>query len=89
MDIITRLLGRETVCSKDIARERLRLVLVHDRTSVSPELISLLKEELIKVLQQYMDIDMESLMVNIENEENSVALVANIPIRAMKRAVNS
>jgi cell division topological specificity factor len=56
---------------------------------VSPELLNLLKEDLIKVLQQYMDIDMDSLIVSIENEENSVALVANIPIKSMRRAANS
>lgn len=89
LEIITRLFGKDSICSKDIAKERLRLVLVHDRTAVSPELLNLLKEDLIKVLQQYMDIDMDSLLVNIENEANSVALVANIPIKAMKRAVNS
>ncbi|HNX92639.1 MAG TPA: cell division topological specificity factor MinE, partial [Syntrophomonas sp.] len=72
--------------SKDIARERLRLVLVHDRSMVSPEVISLLRDDLIKVIQKYMDIDLEGLLVNIEGEDNSVALIANIPIKGMKRA---
>ncbi len=89
LEIISRLFGKDSPSSKDIARERLRLVLVHDRTNVSPELLNLLKEDLIKVLQQYMDIDMDSLIVSIENEENSVALVANIPIKSMRRAANS
>ncbi len=89
LEIISRLFGKDSPSSKDIARERLRLVLVHDRTNVSPELLNLLKEDLIKVLQQYVDIDMDSLIVSIENEENSVALVANIPIKSMRRAANS
>jgi len=86
LDLLARLFGKESPSSKDIARERLRLVLVHDRTAVSPEFISALKEDLIRVIQKYMDIDLESLLVNIEGEDNSVALVANIPIKGLKKA---
>lgn len=85
LELINRIFGRETN-SKDIARERLRLVLVHDRSTVSPEIISLLRDDLIQVIQKYMDIDLEGLLVNIEGEETSVALIANIPIKGMKRA---
>ena len=85
LELINKIFGRETN-SKDIARERLRLVLVHDRSMVSPEVISLLRDDLIKVIQKYMDIDLEGLLVNIEGEDNSVALIANIPIKGMKRA---
>lgn len=89
LDILSRIFNKDTVSSKDIARERLRLVLVHDRASVSPEFLNALKEDLIKVIKEYMDIDEEALLVNLENEENSVALVANIPVRGFKRAVNA
>jgi cell division topological specificity factor len=85
LELISRIFGRETN-SKDIARERLRLVLVHDRSTVSPEIINLLRDDLIQVIQKYLDIDLEGLLVNIEGEDNSVALIANIPIRGMKRA---
>jgi len=88
LDIINRLLGRENAGSRDIARERLRLVLIHDRASVSPNFLNTLKEELIRVIREYMEIDEESLVVDLENEENSIALVANIPIRGFKRAAN-
>lgn len=36
LDLIQRLFGKDSACSKDIAKERLRLVLVHDRVNVSP-----------------------------------------------------
>ncbi len=88
MDIIARFFGKDSTASKDVARERLRLVLIHDRSLVSPELINALKLDLIKVIQQYMDIDVESLLVNLENGDDSVALVANIPIKGLKRAAN-
>lgn len=84
LELINRIFGRETN-SKDVARERLRLVLVHDRSMVSPEIVSMLRDDLIQVIQKYMDIDLEGLLVNIEGEDNSVALIANIPIKGLKR----
>lgn len=89
LDILSKIFNKDTVASKDIARERLRLVLVHDRASVSPDFLNALKEDLIRVIKEYLDIDEEALLVNLENEENSVALVANIPVRGFKRAVNA
>lgn len=87
IDFISRLFNRDS-SSKEVARERLKLVLIHDRSSASPELINALKSDLIEVIQQYMDIDVESLIVNLENEDDTMALIANIPVRSLKRAVN-
>ncbi len=88
LDIISRIFFRDNGGSREVARERLRLVLIHDRASVSPNFLNAMKEELIRVIREYMDIDEESLVVNFENEDDSVALVANIPIRGFRRAVN-
>ncbi|MEQ8200908.1 MAG: cell division topological specificity factor MinE [Syntrophomonadaceae bacterium] len=87
IDFIAKFFNKDS-SSKDVARERLRLVLIHDRSTVSPELISALKADLIEVIQQYMDIDVESLIVNLENEDDTMALIANIPVRSLKRVVN-
>lgn len=85
LDVLNKLFARDNVPSKEIARERLRLVLVHDRASFSPEFLNSLKEDLIKVIRDYLDIDEEALQVNLENEDNSIALVANIPVKGFKR----
>ena len=87
LDFLTKLFGREEEApSKATAKERLRLVLVHDRASLSPQLLEILKEELIGVISKYMEIDKEELEVNLDSSNDSVALVANIPVRQMKRA---
>ncbi|NLT19466.1 MAG: cell division topological specificity factor MinE [Syntrophomonadaceae bacterium] len=88
LDIIARILNREAGGSREIAKERLRLVLVHDRSSSSPELLNALKEDLIKVIRDYLEIDEEALLVNFENESDSVALIANIPVKGFRRVVN-
>jgi cell division topological specificity factor MinE len=79
------MLGKENASSKNVAKERLRLVLVHDRASISPYMLNKLKEDLIKVISNYMEIDESSLEVNLNQDDKEVALVANIPVLKMKR----
>ncbi len=89
LELINRLFGRENHSSKTVAKERLRLVLVHDRAGVSPELLQTLKIDLIKVISNYMEIDEHALEVSLDSSENQVALVANIPVKNMKRSIQS
>lgn len=84
LDLLNRVFGRESH-SKDVAKERLRLVLVHDRASVSPQFLEALKNDLIQVISRYMEIDDHSMDMNFTTEDGSIALVANIPVRRMKR----
>ncbi|MGI6679364.1 MAG: cell division topological specificity factor MinE [Dehalobacterium sp.] len=85
-DFIGRFFGKENGNSKKIAKDRLRLVLVHDRSNVSPEIMERLKEDLIDVINKYLEIDQTSLEVSLNStEDDSIALVANIPILGMRR----
>lgn len=78
--------------SKDIAKERLKLVLIHDRANVSPQFLEMVKGEIIKVIQNYMEIDESELDIQLtktkSEDGNRVvpALVANIPIRNVKNS---
>ena len=85
LDFLLRVFGKDNNSSKNVAKDRLRLVLVHDRADVSPQLLEDLKEDLIKVITSYMEIDEKALEVNFDNSDNTVALVANIPVIKMKR----
>ena len=85
LDFLIRIFGRDTNSSKNVAKERLRLVLVHDRANVSPQMLEALKNDLIRVISNYMEIDVEALEVNLDTSDNTVALVANIPVKKMKR----
>lgn len=88
LDFLNKIFGREPSGSKNVAKERLRLVLVHDRANVSPELLTSLKNDLIKVISNYMEIDESALEVNLDSNDSQVALVANIPVKSMKRTKN-
>lgn len=76
--------------SKDIAKERLKLVLIHDRANVSPQFLEMIKGEIIDVISDYMEIDENGLQITLtrtkrEYDNSTVpALVANIPIKRMK-----
>ncbi len=68
-----------------LARERLRLVLVHDRTSTSPGLLEMLREDLIDVISGYMEIDRDGMEVSLSRASDSVMVVASIPVIRVKR----
>lgn len=88
LDFIAKIFGKESG-SKNVAKERLRLVLVHDRASMSPQMLESLKTDLIQVISNYMVIDEANLEVNLDSSGNTVALVANIPVKGMKRVAGA
>ena len=79
-EIINKLLGRE-VSSASTARERLQLVLAHDRCDLSPELLDQMRKEILDVVAKYVEIDLEEGAVSLETEDRMTALVANLPIK--------
>ena len=76
--------------SKNLAKERLMLVLIHDKANVSPQFLEMVKGEIIKVIKQYMEIDEDSLDIQLTKTKSDAgdrivpALVANIPILNVK-----
>lgn len=74
--------------SKDVAKERLRLILIHDRSDLSPELLDMMKSEILQVISKYVEIDHADVDVKLSKtdleEGNSPALIANIPIKKLK-----
>ena len=59
MGLLEKLFGKGThhVASKEVAKERLRVVLIHDRSDVSPELLETLRQEIIAVISEHVIID--------------------------------
>jgi len=70
--------------SKDIAKSRLKLILVQDRLSISEEVMQSLQSEITKLLSKYFTIKTDEVEMDLEREGNALALVANIPILGMK-----
>ncbi len=79
-DILNKLIGRQQ-SSANTAKERLQLVLAHDRSDLSPELLDQMRREILNVVAKYVEIDMDEGAVSLETEDRMTALVANLPIK--------
>ncbi len=73
--------------AKPRAKERLQIVLMHDRAEISPEMLDNLRQDMIAVITRYMDIDTSKIEMDFDRADRSVAFVANIPVIRIKRGV--
>lgn len=83
-DWFDRLMGR-TPSSASQAKERLKLVLINDRTDLTPQELEILKNELIEVIARHVDIDPTAVNISMTQEGREQRLVADIPLRPLKR----
>lgn len=95
INFFKKILGAEqkTDKSKDTAKERLHLVLIQDRASVSADFLEAMKQEIIDVIKKYIEIDESAIDVRLTNKTNedgtngAPALYANIPITNVKATI--
>mgnify|MGYP000856326426 CR=1 FL=1 len=69
----------ENKTSKNVAKERLKLVLVHDRVDCSPQLLNMIKDDILKVISNYAEIEEDGLEIKMsktrsENGDRPVSL---------------
>ena len=79
-----RLLRREPH-SANQAKERLKLVLIHDRTDLPPGMLDALKDELITVISRHIEIDPNAVRIEMTQDGREQRLIADIPLRAVRR----
>jgi cell division topological specificity factor len=84
---LAQLLGGNTQNSGETARQRLQLVLIQDRCDIAPETLEAMRHDIMEVLSRYLDIDETNVGVGLEREDQKVALVANVPVKSVKRGV--
>jgi cell division topological specificity factor len=82
-EMIRKWFGRETddADSKNVAKDRLRLVLVHDRSMLPPETLDALRAELVEVVSRYFEVDHATLSMDVQRTRESWALMVNLPLR--------
>lgn len=71
---------QETESAKETACNRLRVVLMQDRTNLTPELMERMRKELVELLSKYVEMDKEALELNLEQDGDQVALMLSIPV---------
>ena len=67
------------------AKERLQLVLIHDRTDLTPAELNELKDELIQVISRHVEIDPDAVQIDLQHDGRTQRLVADIPLRSVTR----
>lgn len=74
---------------KEVAKDRLKLILIHDRGDLAPETLENIRKEILEVISKYIEIDMRDVDISLSKSEDiqgesSPALIANIPIKNLK-----
>jgi len=67
--------------SKETAKERLRLILIHDRIELSPGKMEELKNDLREVFKKHLNVKTEDFDISVSRKKDSMALEADIPLR--------
>lgn len=83
-NFLEKLFGKDKK-SANIAKERLKLVLIHDRTDISPGQLDSLKNELIDVISKYIKIEPNKVKINMTQDGKEHRLIADIPITSASR----
>jgi len=81
---LEQLLGKKSK-SADQAKERLKLVLIHDRTDLSPAILEDIKNELLAAISKHVEIDPREVAINLTQDGREQRLVADIPLKPARR----
>jgi cell division topological specificity factor len=79
MNWFERLIGKKEK-SGSTAKQRLQMVLIHDRADISPGLLEQIKDDIIEVIAKRLEINPETVVVNLDNTAQESRLVAEIPL---------
>lgn len=78
MNFFDRLRGDRR--SATAAKERLQLVLIHDRADFPPGKLEALKDDLIATLSRHVEIDTKRVNISLTQDRHQQRLVADIPL---------
>ncbi|MCD8151246.1 MAG: cell division topological specificity factor MinE [Clostridiales bacterium] len=75
--------------SGDMARERLKILLVADRANCSPDIMEMIRTDMVHVISKYIEIDADALDIQITQtgtrEDTRPILFANVPICSIRQ----
>ncbi|MES2638299.1 MAG: cell division topological specificity factor MinE [Myxococcota bacterium] len=67
--------------SKEDAKSRLKILLVHDQVDLTPSQMNAMKAEILEVIARYCEVDREHVDVRLEKADNGISVVSSVPVR--------
>ena len=80
-DLLNKILNRNNSSSKDDAKSRLKVLLIHDQVDLTPAQLDAMQEEITAVIQKYVEIDRDNSVVRLERGDDRIALISSVPVR--------
>lgn len=86
MGVFEFIVGRKKQSPGQVAKERLKVAIAHDRIKINPDLLELIKGDLLKAISQRLEIDEQHVQVNMSREGGLDRLLADMPVKRQKIA---
>ena len=86
MGVFTFMNGRKKPTPGELAKERLKVVLVQDRVKLNPELLELIRADLLAAISRRLEVDEQHVEISLAREDRWDKLHANVPIKRQKVA---
>lgn len=84
MGVFEFMSGRKKPTPGELAKERLKVVLVQDRIKLSPELLELIKADLLTAISRRLEVDEQHVQISMARENRWDRLQADVPIKRQK-----
>jgi cell division topological specificity factor len=84
IELLERLFGRDQNTSRTKVKQRLKFILAHDRAAISPQIFEQMRREIMQVVSKYVELEEENIEINLESDRDLTAVIANLPIRAIR-----
>ncbi len=87
LDLVNKLLGIRETSSKDDAKQRMKVLLIHDRVNLTPAQMEKMKSEVLEVISKYCEVEPEAFEIKLNPRDKGISLDSTVPVRRVTAQV--